>query len=132
MERKTLLASGLVAIYLAGCAYTPTTEQMQNLDTESFQIPVGFARSAIESGACTALSEHRLQGKVGLTLGHDLQLLADQIDSVVTYNGGNSYMLHSWEWVFVSSDATAPLVEISVLDCTSTGSSIESDDQLDT
>ena len=61
------------------------------------------------------------QGKVGITLGHDLSLLAKEIDSVVNFNGGNSYVVHSWQWVVVSSmGSTAPLVEISVLNCDGT------------
>ena len=127
------VALAVLAVVLAGCATTPTTSQMQNLTTESSQVPVGFATSAIESGACIELSRHEFQGKVGLTLSHDLSLLANEIDSVVEFNGGNAYMIHSWQWVIVDGmGSTAPLVEITVLDCGDSRTTTESQSILGT
>ena len=94
---------------------------------------MGYASSALESGACVELSEHRLQGKVGLTLSHDLNMLAGEIDSIVTYNGGNSYVINSWQWVVVDGlGSTAPLVEITVMNCGDSPETIESQGPLRT
>ena len=133
MRKKTFFVAILSAALVAACATTPTTSQMQNLATESSQVPMGFVGSAVESGACVELSQHRFQGKVGMTLSHDLNLLAKEIDSVVEYNGGDSYAIHSWEWVIVDGmGSTAPLVEITVMNCGGSPSTTESEAPLET
>jgi hypothetical protein len=106
------------ATLLTGCATSATIQQMQHLATETQQVPMGYVAPAIESGTCTAVSEHRFQGRVGITVSQDLQFLAEEIDGVVKFNGGNSYALQDWRWVPIDAyGSTAPVVEISVLDC---------------
>ena len=115
-------------VVVSGCAMTATTEQMQNLATKTQQVPMGFVFDAVESGICRELSTHQLQGRAGATVGHDLQMLAEEVDSVVTYNGGNSYAMNEWQWITVDAwGSTAPLVRISVLDCPASSTAIESE-----
>ena len=133
MRRKTSFAAILSTALVAGCGTTPTISQMQNLATESSQVPMGFARSPVESGACVELSQHRFKGKVAMTPSQDLDLLAKEIDSVVEYNGGDSYVIHSWEWVIVDGmGTTAPLVEITVMNCGGSPTTTESQAPLET
>lgn len=113
----TMIGIVMYAALVTGCAMTATTSQMQNLKTESSQVPMGYATDAMESGACVELSQHDVQGGAGLTISNDLNMLADEIDSAVTYNGGNAYVLNSWQWVHIGGGATAPLVDITVLNC---------------
>jgi len=133
MESRASIGVFLSMMLVAGCAMTATTAQMQNLETESSQVPMGYAKSALESGACVELGEHRLQGRAGMTISSDLKMLADEIDSTVTYNGGNSYIIHSWQWVLIdNAGSTAPLVEITVMNCGESPTIIESQEPLET
>jgi len=53
-----------------------------------------------------------------MSVGHDLQMLAEEVDTVVGFNGGNAYVLHNWQWITVDSwGSTAHLMRIAVLDC---------------
>ena len=117
---------GILLLLAAGCATTPTSTQMQNLNTDASQVPMGYAGSALEIGACVELSKHELRGRPGITLGQDLKILEDEIDGVVSFNGGNAYMIHSWEWIVVDSmGSTAPLVEVTVLTCGESPSTVK-------
>jgi hypothetical protein len=122
---RVLTIAALLAI-MTGCAMTATSSQMQNLQTETQQLPKGFAVEATVSGVCQPISDHRVQTTPGVTVGHDLQILAREIDSVVKYNGGNAYSIRHWEWALADPyGSTAPVTDITVYDCPSTDATSE-------
>ncbi len=114
----TLMFVLAIMVVVDGCAMTATSTQIQNLQTETRQIPMSYALDAIDSDVCRELSVQKIQGQAGISVGHDLQMLAEEIDSTVYFNGGNAYVVHDWLWITVDSyGSTAPLLRISVLDC---------------
>jgi hypothetical protein len=99
---------GAIALLVSSCATSMTPIEVNNILpalTESKFISQVQAGEDIETGRCKYLVKGRkYTAPIGFTVEDDLRNGAKGIDEWVKIDGGNAYVLTSFNWVTVAID----------------------------
>lgn len=88
--------------------------------TKSRFIASADAKPLVESGTCKVrVANRKYSSPIGLTVSEDLNGGAKGVDEWVAADGGNAYVVNTFEWVTVGDDyATQLVVAFDTLLCT--------------
>jgi hypothetical protein len=106
--RNQLFLVVIVVLLASSCATSMTPIEVNNILptlTESKFISQAQAEEDIKIGRCRSLVRGRkYTAPIGLTVNDDLRNGAKGIDEWVKIDGGNAYILTSFNWVTVAID----------------------------
>jgi len=108
------IAPLVVLTALTGCA----TQMSPSLFMDEFPkatksrfVEQLVAKDLIDSGACRLrIADRKYLSPIGLTVGDDLRGGAKGVDEWVAADGGNAYIIKTYDWVQVGDSGTTQLV----------------------
>ena len=103
----------LLILFLSSCATSMTPVEMtSNLKTmtKSKFMTQAEAQAAVSSNGCKYLTQGRdYVAPIGFSVKDDLKFGARGIDEWVQLDGGNAYVLTSYQWVTIDEDGSTQL-----------------------
>ena len=129
MRRRQLLSSSVLLISLFSCASEPLLppgplgldayefyNTFPKLTVSSYYEDVDAAIS-INANKCKPFQPHLIRARIGTDLAEDMRNGAAQIDRAVIGDGGDAYVINTYEWVPVREGATELNIQITSLLC---------------